>query len=388
MKRRAFSIGCCCCGVLATMPAYGWEMPERFPRPEASTDEGGLWAMVDREESRIARSRFLLENEPLQRYVNDITCRLASHHCPDIRAYLVHTPFFNASMAPNGMLQLWSGLLLRITNEAQLAAIIGHEIGHYVAKHSLARFRDAKAKAAFGQFVGMFLGAAGAGGAVAGLVTQFALVASMFAYSREHEMQADEISLELMSQAGYSPLEAPQIWKNLSDEKKAGAGGEENAGSILFATHPIAEERMERLKNLAGKMPSGGSVGEEAFAAVIRPVRQDLLQDQLKLRQPGESLFLINRLLQEDKDNGQLLYFKGEAFRLRNGDNDIEKAIDAYQASLRSKSPPDETYRSLGLVEMKNGNREAARSYFRTYLDKRPNAEDAGLIRSYVDEDN
>ena len=102
-------------------------------RPNCTGDEGGLWAMMDREETRLRRSPFRMRNVELDKYLSGIACQLAADHCPDIRVYAMRTPYFNASMAPNGMLQIWSGLLLRMENEAQLAAIVAHEIGHYVA---------------------------------------------------------------------------------------------------------------------------------------------------------------------------------------------------------------------------------------------------------------
>src|SRR3546814_15342811 len=66
----------------------------------------------------------------------------------------MRTPYFNASMAPNGMMKVWSGLLLRVNDEAQLAAILGHEMGHYMQRHTLARMRDMRSKAAIGAFLG------------------------------------------------------------------------------------------------------------------------------------------------------------------------------------------------------------------------------------------
>ena len=101
-----------------------WAPPGRLPRPELSTDEGGLWGIMDREERNLRRSPFLIRDRKLNDYVQGIACRLAGDHCPDVRVYLVNTPLFNASMAPNGMMQVWSGLLLRVENEAQLAAVI------------------------------------------------------------------------------------------------------------------------------------------------------------------------------------------------------------------------------------------------------------------------
>lgn len=386
MDRRHFTLGCGCCSLLASLPAFAWEPPARFSRPGNDTDEGGLWAIMDREETRLKRSHFLVEQRELQKYISDVACRLAGDHCPDIRSYLVHSPFFNASMAPNGMLQLWSGLLLRIANEAQLAAIVGHEIGHYLARHSVEQLRDAKSRLAFGQFMGMFLGAAGAGGAAAGLIGQLALVAGMFAYSRENELQADEIGLELMRRAGYAPLEAPRVWQQLVDEYKGDPENGASVGNILFATHPAPTDRLEKLGALARAIPADGIVGTTEFVAAIQPIRRDLLQDELKRRRPGETLVLLDRLIAGSPGDGELMFFKGEAYRLRNGGGDQEKALASYMVASQTPGSPAEVFRSMGLMQRKLGQTEAARQSFRTYLQRKPDAEDAELIRSYLEE--
>ena len=101
MNRRGFLRAGCGCG-LAALPAVSlaqepWQPPGRFARPEASSDEGGLWAMMDREETKLRRGPFNLRDPQLQPYIQDIACRLGGEHCPDIRVFLVRTPFFNAS---------------------------------------------------------------------------------------------------------------------------------------------------------------------------------------------------------------------------------------------------------------------------------------------------
>src|SRR6185436_15359250 len=167
--RRAFVLGCGCSAfsALAQTAVTPWSSPQRFVRPLDDSEEGGLWALMDREEARLKR----------------IACRLAGDHCPDMRVYLVRTPVFNASMAPNGMMQVWSGLLLRTSNEAQLAAVLGHEIGHYMARHTLERLRDVKQRAAFGQFLGIAFAAARIGSV--GSLAQLGVMASLFSYGRD-----------------------------------------------------------------------------------------------------------------------------------------------------------------------------------------------------------
>jgi Zn-dependent protease with chaperone function len=181
MNRRGFlraAAGCGGCLLTAALYAQSeWQSPPRLTRPDIATDEGGLWAMMDREEARLRRSPFVIRDTALREYVQGIACKLAGPHCPDVRVHLVNTPIFNAFMAPNGMMQVWSGLLLRVENEAQLAAILGHEIGHYLQRHSLERLRDARTRSAFGQFLGVF--------GLVGAIGQLAVLASMMAYSRE-----------------------------------------------------------------------------------------------------------------------------------------------------------------------------------------------------------
>ncbi|MGE5160133.1 MAG: M48 family metallopeptidase, partial [Betaproteobacteria bacterium] len=218
MNRRGFlRWGCAHCALLyaasaqaQAVPASGggeWALPPRFAAPETGSDEGGLWAIMAREETRLRRSPFLIRDDALGSYLQDILCRLAGPHCPDVRVYAVRNPYFNANMAPNGMMQIWSGLLLRMDNEAQLAAVVAHEVGHFVQRHSLERLRDAKAKSAAGVFLAPF--------GLVGLVGQLALIASMFAYTRDQEREADTISVQLMAIAGYDTSQAAVVWANL-----------------------------------------------------------------------------------------------------------------------------------------------------------------------------
>ena len=91
-------------------------------RPDAGTDEGGLWHSVEKMERETARSRYRIRNAEWNRYLEEIIARLSPEFHRDMRVYLMRTPHFNASMYPNGMMNVWTGLLLRVDNEAQLAS--------------------------------------------------------------------------------------------------------------------------------------------------------------------------------------------------------------------------------------------------------------------------
>lgn len=397
MDRRRFLAGCGCCGlqglagfaVAAEAEAEAdtgrWAMPPRLARPEQGTDEGGLWAFVDREEAKLRRSRFVLRDKALNDYLTGMACRLAGDHCPDIRVYVVRTPVFNASMAPNGMLQIWTGLLLRMANEAQLAAVIGHEIGHYVARHSLDRLRDAKSRSAFGQFLGIALGAAGAGGAAS--LAQLAVMASAFAYGRDHEREADRIGQELMARSGYDPGEAPRVWGQLLAEIKAEADwvGELEGRSVLFASHPHPEERMETLTARAAALrPLGAVTGEDGWRRSCGPYRRMHLEDELRRRRSGETLALLERMIAAEPADPELHYFRGEAYRQRGADGDYARALGAYADAEGLPAAPAELHRGRGMILQATGDEAGAAQAFATYVRRRPDAEDAALFQRHL----
>lgn len=382
MKRRqVLAAGCACCAglaagrVLAQAPAY--LAPPRFQRPDLASDEGGLWAMMDREEKALRRSPLVLRDARLTAYVQDIACRLGAEHCPDIRTFLVRTPYFNASMAPNGMLQIWTGLLLRVENEAQLAAVLGHEIGHYLQRHSVERLRDIKSKAAAGQVLALF--------GLAGAIGQLAVMASAYAYGREHEHEADRIGAWLMHRAGYQVAESALVWNNLLDEARAREGEEPSQTSPLFATHPAPPERRDNLARLAESMP-GGSTGAEAFAAHTGHLLDEWLQDEIKRGQYAESLVLLSRRIKLGSAPDLMRYYRGEVHRLRGQAGDHDLALADYQAAVAGTQPPPPAFRGIGLVARRRGQRDEARQAFARYLELAPEAPDAALIKSYLAE--
>jgi len=350
-------------------------------RPAAGTDERGIWSLMDREERELKTSRFIVRDAQLNNYLRDIVCRLGKDYCPDIRGYIVRTPHFNASMAPNGMMQVWTGLLLRCNDEAQLAAILGHEMGHFLRQHSIQRYRDARDKADFAAFLGMGLAVAGAGSVRP--IVDLALVASIFAYSRDQEREADQIGLELMSKAGYAPMAAPEVWEQLIAESKAGTATRSSA--FLFATHPEPEERLGTLREAAAKSDAKEAErGHDRYREKLGGVRQRIVADELALRQYGRSELVFDRLLAQSPDDGLLWYAKGEVCRLRDDPEDVPRARAAYDKAITAGGAPPETYRSIMMIEMKAGARERAQSAFDAYLKLKPDASDAEVLRTLL----
>ena len=354
-----------------------FKMPGRFSRPATDTDEGGLWSLMDREESRLRRSPLAVRDAALTAYLTGLVRKLAPDHSPDIRVYVMRTPYFNATMAPNGMMQVWSGLLLRVENEAQLATILGHELGHYLERHAVEQLRDAKDKAVLAQLVGLVGGWAGAAGKIG-------ILASLFAFSREHERRADEAGMRMLIDAGYDGREAPKVWENLLGELKITGGESIGERSQLFATHPPTGHRRDDLRRLAGS--GGGSVAAADLRRAIAPLRFGWLHDEIKRGQYEESLVLFDRMLALEPDDAEVRYARGEVYRLRGDGEDLQRAADDLtRATLAARGPAD-TWRSLGLVEKQRARGGAAVAAFEKYLSMAPDAPEAGMVRAYIAE--
>lgn len=296
-----------------TTPATREEFPDAAPgyRPAADTDEGGLWMHMDQVEEELGTSGLLVRDPALNAYVRGVVCRVAGPRCADLRVYILRVPQFNASMAPNGTMQIWTGLLLRAANEAQLAYVISHEMGHYLRRHSLQMWRDTRQKSSLFTLFDLLSIVAGGIPGYAHDLAQLSVIGSTLKFSRDSEREADGLGLELSTAAGYDPREASQLWKELLKENEADDGEEPWE---FFSTHPHTKERIENLAKLANgsTVPANAaSRGEERYAAAVAPWRAMLLRDELQQRRFDRAQVLLDRLIASGRGLGELYYTIG-----------------------------------------------------------------------------
>jgi beta-barrel assembly-enhancing protease len=373
------AMGCVQCAMWAhgrVLADTAWALPERLTRPEISTDEGGLWAVLDREEQRLRRSHFVVRDHGLQEYLQNMVGRMVGAHATDVRVYPMRVPYPNATMYPNGMMHVWSGLLLRAENEAQLASVLGHELGHYLQRHGIAQLRDLKSRAAVASVVGW--------AGLPGLVGVLALSAGMGAYSRDHERESDSIGVSLMQSAGYDPREASKVWANLRAEAAAGTAGDSQKSWPMFATHPASDERQAALEKQAAG--SQGDVAEAGYWSKLEPMLPDLVDDELKRAQYDESIHLFSRMQARRPQHARLFFARGEAFRLRSKEGDIDRALADFAACLSRERPPAQAHRALGFMHRQRGDKAAAADAFKNYLSLDAAAPDAAMVQSYLSE--
>src|SRR5687768_3069908 len=131
----------------------------------ADEDEKGMWQMMERVEEEASGSNLLIRDPALTSYLGDLIGHVGGPAAKDMRIYLARIPEFNAIMFPTGFTVVFSGLLLRMRNEAQLAGVIAHESAHFLRKHQIRQWRDTRTKSdllAIGSMVaGIAGGAAG-----------------------------------------------------------------------------------------------------------------------------------------------------------------------------------------------------------------------------------
>jgi predicted Zn-dependent protease len=171
---------------------------------------------------------------------------------------VVDDPVVNAFALPGGHVYVTRGLMTHLTSEAQLAAVIGHEIGHVAARHAVTQLSKARI-ARVGVLAGSILSPALGGAAARGLEMLF------FKYSRDDERQADDLGLRYMVAQGYDPREMPRVFEVLRRVSQA-RDGERIPG--WRSTHPSEEERIRTIggevARLGGDL-SGRTVGREEY---------------------------------------------------------------------------------------------------------------------------
>ena len=162
-------------------------------------DEQGLWKEMERVEEEVSGTNLLVNDPPLQNYIKNLIGTVGGPAAQDFRIYLARIPEFNAMMFPTGFAVVFSGLLLRMRNEAQLAGVIAHESGHFLRRHQIRAWRDMRRKSDLFA-VGAML--AGVGGAAGGVylgdyvqLAQLGTILSLYSYSREMEAEADAIGV-------------------------------------------------------------------------------------------------------------------------------------------------------------------------------------------------
>ena len=358
-------------------------------------DEKGMWQQMERVEEEVSGSNLLIKDPRLTGYLGDLIGRVGGPAAKDMRIYLARIPEFNAVMFPTGFAVIFSGLLLRMRNEAQLAGVVAHESAHFLRKHQLRQWRDMRRKTDVFSILAM---GAGIAGGVTGTymgdlyqLAQLGTILSLLKYNRTLEAEADAMGVRLLAEAGYDPMAMSETWQQLIGELDLSAKyrrKRRRRDFNIFETHPSPDARMADLKISAAEVRQPGkayNAYRERYLSAIGQLRPTLLDDQVKLNDPGATLYIVETLA-KDGWNGLLRFYEGEIWRLRNSNSrgDEMRAAQGYAAAVMYPDAPADAWRWHGIMLLKQGRRAEARSAFARYLQLAPDAPDAALVRQMM----
>jgi len=220
-----------------------------------ATGERQLTLMTEAQEIQMGResdpdivaSMGLYPDEDLQRYVEEIGLHLAARsERPELpwTFRVLDDPVINAFALPGGFIYVTRGILAYLDSEAELAGVLGHEIGHVTARHSVNQISRAQV-AQLGLGVGMIL---------APELQRFEGIAStslgllFLKFGRDDERQADELGVRYMGRLGYDPAQLSGVMGMLG---RVSSGGEGQAVPEWLSTHPNPANREEAILHMA-----------------------------------------------------------------------------------------------------------------------------------------
>lgn len=346
--------------------------------------------------------QFYLDPE-LTLYVREVGQKLARvSDRPDLpyEFVIINSSVPNAWALPGGKIAVNRGLLTRLDDEAQLASVLGHEIVHAAARHSVQRMQQ-----------GMIIsaGVAGLGLAMsdnewAGLIMGGAAVGAQLAlaqYSQGDELESDHYGILYMKKAGYDPaaaVELQELFLKLSE------GQDSSFVQGLFATHPPSAKRVAENQALSREIGSGGYRGADVYARKLAMLRElqpaydahDKAQELLSAEDLAGALAQINEAIRLAPGEAMFYALRGQIHQhkndLKKADADFDKAVSLYPemfvyrlyngltaAALNNLNKAEENlnraneivptgiaYLRLGDIAVSRGNRDTAIAYYTT----------------------
>ncbi|MDX1406205.1 MAG: M48 family metalloprotease [Woeseiaceae bacterium] len=373
-------------------PAYKLQaLPEK---PE----EADLWERATRHENRLRNEGTLFHNRQIEAYLESLADRMLGdsldHLGLNLDFVLVAEPHLSGWAYPYGTIGLHTGLIVRMDNEAQLAAIVAHEISHFLQRHTYSELIVDGRQSAVGKGLGFLasLALAKETGSFDPNVMDFAgdlwtnLATS--GYSQKNEYVADEEGLILMSRAGLSIEQSIPAFQALAENAAYGAGDPRK----MWSSHPRLEDRIKNLQKeikslkrkkdfVDGMVPEADDYYRNIAPALLINAKLDMqVQQFVRAREALEKYLLVK------PDDPEAHFLAGETYRRANPTGpDFSEPLTAYRNALEVDPGYADAYKEIGMAYRMQGQNAAAAEAFEQYLALAADAPDAGIVRGYLE---
>ncbi|NNL87375.1 MAG: M48 family metalloprotease [Myxococcales bacterium] len=252
--------------------------------------------------AQVAEQIGLVEAPALTAYIDQIGQRLAAfspRKDVQYRFAVADMPEPNAFALPGGYIYVSRGLLALSNSEAELANVIGHEIGHVAARHSAQRETRAMGVGLLGALGTVLAGVAGGAQAAqsVGQLTQVAGAGLIASYGRDQERQSDDLGQRMAAAAGWDPNGMPFFLRSLEKDFKRRSGGEDRRPSFLDS-HPVTGERVAATRERASGLRAANTPpiarGRDAYLRRLEGLQIG--------PDPAEGIFQEQRFLHPEMD--------------------------------------------------------------------------------------
>lgn len=214
---------------------------------------------------QIEKENKILNNPVLIQYVNDIGQRLAKvcfRNDIDYHFKIVDADIINAFALPGGFIYIYGGALAAMDNEAQLAGVLAHEMGHVAARHAVKQIQKTQAYSVLASILlkDEKISIQKLANIAANLV--------FLGYSRTAEFEADELGVHFLFQAGYDPVGLLEFFEKLKQKEKE----DPSKLTILLRTHPLTSDRIMKAKSQISSLPTEPNLirNEAKFQRMIK----------------------------------------------------------------------------------------------------------------------
>jgi predicted Zn-dependent protease len=371
--------------VLGCATPSGLVTPSGSGALESRADERMLWQKSEQEQRAFESNGLIYQDQALEDYLNQIAVKLLPEPADlKIRVKVIKNTNLDACAYPNGLIYINTGLLASMDNEAQLAAVLGHEITHCTHRHALRAFRKFKDQPALLRAVQHTLSKNRSLQDMARFMGISGAIATFSGHIRELEAEADQVGIELMAAAGYDPGEALHIFDQMVSEIE-----QEGFEEPILGSHPTVGQRVAHLQDLIdAQYPQEGSATQNSEIFLANLARLFLNNAEMDIRQGRFQMarMAVEKHLRIQPDDSRAYFLLGEIYRQRQQDDDMAKALAYYDRAVRLDPSFAAAYKGIGLIYYKEGRRTLAGKFFKSCMQLAPDSPDNAYIQGYLNQ--